>query len=37
MQDRGAGMAHNVGVGVGQDFQIMAGRGELIDEIAVEA
>ncbi len=37
MQDRGAGMAHNVGVGVGQNFQIMAGRGELIDEIAGEA
>ena len=37
MQDRGAGMAHNVGVGFGQNFQIMAGRGELIDEIAGEA
>jgi len=27
MQDRGAGMAHRIGVGLGQDFEIMAGGG----------
>ncbi len=37
MQDRGASMAHDVGVGLGQDFEVMAGGGELVDEIAVEA
>src|SRR5271167_3868189 len=37
MQDRGAGMAHRIGVWVRQDFQIMTGGGELVDEIAVKA
>ena len=37
MQDGGAGVAHNVGICVGQNFEQMAGCRELIDETGCKA
>src|SRR5271169_5766561 len=37
MQDDGAGVAHGVGIGLVQHFDVVAGRHQPVDKIAVEA
>ena len=37
MQHHRAGVAHDVGIGLGQDVDVVAGSGERLDDIAVEA
>ena len=37
VQQRRAGMAHDVGVGLGQDFDIVTGGNKMVDQVAVEA